>query len=51
MQNKITPTPQEISCLPTKLGAMELTIRMLIQKRTNKLIKVGNHKDFDIEQV
>jgi hypothetical protein len=50
IKNKTMPIPQAISCLTTKVGATELTIKILMQKRKTRLIKTANQGFFDIKK-
>jgi len=50
IKNNINPTTQAIICFTTESGAMELIIKMLIQKRKAKLITIGSQGFFDINK-
>lgn len=49
-KNKTNPKTQAKICFKIESGAMELIIKILIQKRKAKLIMIGNQGFFDINK-
>lgn len=50
IKNKIIPINQDINCFMTELGATELTMRILMEKRNKRLITITNHGFLDINK-